>query len=186
MLGARRFEAQFRGIRAILALRQGHRDAARSLALEALALCRDHGMGHIGPWVLGVCALVETDREARRRWLAEGEAQLERGCVSHNHIFFGDLAIDVLLADADWPAAEAQCAKIRAYTADQPLPLSEFIVARGLALARFGRGERSTDLHAALSRLRQIATGTGLDVALLAIENALDAFGDAAVGAGNG
>ncbi len=186
VLGARRFEAQFRGIRAILALRQGHRDAARSLALEALALCRDHGMGHIGPWVLGVCALVETDREARRRWLAEGEAQLERGCVSHNHIFFGDLAIDVLLADADWPAAEAQCAKIRAYTADQPLPLSEFIVARGLALARFGRGERSTDLHAALSRLRQIATGTGLDVALLAIENALDAFGDAAVGVGNG
>jgi class 3 adenylate cyclase len=181
VLGARRFEAQFRGIRAMLALRQGHRDAARSLALEALALCRDHGMGHIGPWVLGICALVETQPEARRRWLAEGEAQLERGCVSHNHIFFGDLAIDVLLADADWPAAEAQCAKIRAYTAEQPLPLSEFIIARGLALARFGRGERSASLHAALARLCQTATAAGLDVALPALDKALDAFGDATV-----
>lgn len=186
VLGARRFEAQFRGIGAMLALRRGERETAPSLAMQALALCRDNGMGHIGPWVLGVCALVETERDARRRWLAEGEAQLERGCVSHNHIFFGDLAIDVLLADADWPAAEAQCAKMRAYTAEQPLPLSEFIIARGLALARFGRGERSADLHAALASLRQTAADAGLDVALLAIDAALGTFGDAGVVAAPG
>ena len=186
VLGARRFEAQFHGIGAMLALRRGESDKARSLAMQALALCRDNGMGHIGPWVLGVCALVETERDARRRWLAEGEAQLEHGCVSHNHIFFGDLAIDVLLADADWPAVEAQCARMRAYTAEQPLPLSEFIIARGLALARFGRGERSADLHAALASLRQTAADAGLDVALLAIDAALGTFGDAGIVAAPG
>ena len=43
-------------------------------------------MGHIGPWVHGVRALVEDDPDARSRWLDEGERQLALGCVSHNHV----------------------------------------------------------------------------------------------------
>ena len=183
VLGAHRFEAQFLGVAAVLAWRGGEGDKARALAQKALGLCRDHGMGHIGPWVLGVCALVETDRDARWRWLADGEAQLERGCVSHNHIFFRELAIDVLLADAEADAVEAQCTKIRAYTSDEPLPFSEFVVERGLALARFSRGERSADLHDALSRLRRTAVDAGLGTAVRAVEDAIGRFGKTPVAA---
>ena len=177
VLGAKRFEAQLRGMSALLALRRGERDIARTLAQAALAICREHGMGHIGPQTFGICALVECDLETRKQLLAEGEAQLAQGCVSHNHISLRDLAIDVSLEIGDWDAAEQNCARIRAYTADEPLPLSDFIIARGLALARFGRGERSFDLQTALAGLRDVASSAELNAALPAIENALGAFG---------
>jgi hypothetical protein len=177
VLGARRFEAQFRGQSALLALRHGDRNLARSLAQAALEICREHGMGHIGPWLFGVCALIETDVAARKHLLAEGEAQLARGCVSHNHIWLRDLAIDASLETGDWDAVERNCALIGDYTADEPLPMSDFIIARGLALARFGRGERSADLQTTLVELHDIAARVGLSVARMAVANALGSFG---------
>ena len=86
-------------------------------------------------------------------------------------------AAESALEIGDWDAAEQNCARIRAYTADEPLPLSDFIIARGLALARFGRGERSFDLQTALAGLRDVASSAELNAALPAIENALGAFG---------
>ena len=150
---------------------------ARTLAEGALAICREHGMGHIGPQTFGICALIETDVDARQRLLAEGEAQLAQGCVSHNHISLRQFAIDVSLEIGDWQAAEHYCANIHAYTADEPLPLSDFIIARGLALARFGRGERGADLYAALVGLRKAAADAELNSALPGIENALAGSG---------
>ena len=178
MLGAKRFEAQIRGIGAILAWRRGETERAQGLARAALAICREHGMGHIGPWIYGVCALVDAGPETREQFLAGGTAQLALGCVSHNHIYLRDLAIDVSLDLGDWPAAERHCEDIRAYTAGEPLPMSDFIAARGLALARHGRGERSAELSAALVELRDAACRAGLNAALLAIERALDSQGN--------
>ena len=48
-LGARRFEAQALGVRAMLELRDGQRERARLLVDEGLAICSVHGDGHIGP-----------------------------------------------------------------------------------------------------------------------------------------
>ncbi|HEX7441156.1 MAG TPA: tetratricopeptide repeat protein, partial [Caldimonas sp.] len=176
VLGSRRFETQLRGLTAMLALRRGERDLANTLAWNALAICREHGMGHIGPWILGLCALVETDTEARRHLLAEGELQLARGSVGHNHILLRDVAIDVALESGDWAAVEENCARIRAFTADEPLPMSDFIIARGLALARFGQGERGTDLQTVLIGLDAVATQAELNAALPGIEGALAGF----------
>ena len=145
-----------------------------------MSICREHGMGHIGPWIFGVCALVEDDAETRRHLLADGMTQLARGCVSHNHIYLRDLAIDVSLDLGDWPEAERHCEDIRSYTAGEPLPMSDFIAARGLALARHGRGERSAELSAALVELRDVARRAGLNAALPAIERALVGRGNTA------
>ena len=186
VLGARRFEAQFRGVSAVLALRRGDRGLARTLADAALAICREHGMGHIGPWIFGVCALIETDVDKRRNLLAEGEAQLARGCVSHNHVWLRDLAIEVSLEIGDWDAAEQNCARIRAYTAAEPLPMSDFLIGRGLALARFGRGERGADLRSELVELRARASAAELNSSLPAIETALAAHDLNGLGACSG
>ena len=186
MLGARRFEAQFLGVSAVLALRRGDRGLARTLADAALAICREHGMGHIGPWIFGVCALIETDVDKRRNLLAEGEAQLARGCVSHNHVWLRDLAIEVSLEIGDWDAAEQNCARIRAYTAAEPLPMSDFLIGRGLALARFGRGERGADLRSELVELRARASAAELNSSLPAIETALAAHDLNSLGACRG
>ena len=54
------------------------------------------------------CALIETDPDARRRWLDEGERQLALGCVSHNHVQLRELAIDALLEIGDWDGVERE------------------------------------------------------------------------------
>ena len=163
-LGAKRFESQLHGLNAVIALRRGDRQRALELADTGLAVCREHGMGHIGPWLHGVRALAETDPSARRQFLEEGERLLALGCVSHNHIQLRELAIDAFLEIGDWDAVEQNCERIRSYTAAEPLALCEFTVARGLALARFGRGERGAELRAALTELQEVASPRGVEL----------------------
>ena len=172
-LGAKRFEGQLLGLKALVALRRGDRPRAVELADTGLAVCREHGMGHIGPWLHGVRALAETDPSARRQILEEGERLLALGSVSHNHIQLRELAIEAFLEMGDWDAVERSCDRIRSYTGAEPLAMSEFTIARGRALARFGRGERGAELRAVLTELRELATRSELDSALPAIEAAL-------------
>ncbi len=173
-LSAKRFEGQLLGVSAVIALRRGDRPRALELADMGLAVCREHGMGHIGPWVHGVRALVETDPQARVQFLQEGERLLALGCVSHNHLQLRELAIDALLEIGDWDGAEENCERIRDYTAAEPLPRSAFIAARGEALARFGRGERGPEGRAALAALHEVATRAEWISTLPAIEAALE------------
>ncbi|MEO8312224.1 MAG: adenylate/guanylate cyclase domain-containing protein [Caldimonas sp.] len=175
-LGARRFEAQILGVDAICALRRGDRDRARVIAAEAIAICREHGMGHIGPWLHGVNAQAESDPQARLLWLEQGERQLALGCVSHNHVQLRELAIDALLELGDGAGVERECGRIRAYTANESLPMSEFVVARGLALARFVRGERGADLLAELRRLRSAGAEQEMNTFLPSLDAAIAAF----------
>ncbi|MEP7296534.1 MAG: adenylate/guanylate cyclase domain-containing protein [Burkholderiales bacterium] len=174
-LGAKRFEAQMLGCGALASLRRGDRGAARADAETALAISREHGMGHIGPWILAILARLEADPPARARLLAEAEAELRRGCVSHNHIFVRELGIDTALAARDWAGAEAQCASLEAYTVGQPLPFSDFLIGRGRALASWGRGQREPALRDELARLRDVALASELNVASLALVEALNA-----------
>jgi class 3 adenylate cyclase/tetratricopeptide (TPR) repeat protein len=152
-LGARRFEAQALGVRAMLELRDGQRERARALVDEGLAVCRVHGMGHIGPWLHGVRALTETEPVARSRWLDEGERQLALGSVSHNHVQLREVAIDALLEIDDLDGVERNCVRIERYMAQESLPMSDWIVRRGRALARVAGGERSDALRAELQSL---------------------------------
>ncbi len=172
-VGAKRFEAQMLAVLALVALRRGDRDSARDRAERALAICRQHGMGQIGPWLHGVLALIETDPEARRRWLAEGERLLGLGCVSHNQVQLPELAIDALLEIGDFDGVEGFCDHIRSYTASEPLPLANFVLARGSALADFGRGDRSDALRATLAGLREQGERAELNSFLPAIDVAL-------------
>ena len=170
-LGARRFEAQALGVRAMLELRDGQRERARLLVDEGLAVCRVHGMGHIGPWLHGVRALAEDDPDARSRWLDEGERLLALGSVSHNHVQLREAAIDALLEIGDLEGVERNCVRIERYTAQEPLPMSEWIVGRGRALARVARGERGDALAATLQTLRD----EGIRAEMLTLVPALDA-----------
>ena len=172
-LGTKRFEAQLWHLHALLDIRRGDRASARTHVDMALAICREHGMGFIGPSCYGVLARLETDQGARQRALAEGEAQLAKASVSHNHISLREHGIEASIDAGDWQAAEDCCMKLEQYTAGEPLQWSDFLIARGRALARFGRGERGATLRADLTRLRDEAATAELNVALPALDKAL-------------
>lgn len=152
-LGAKRFESQNHTYRAMIALREGDRDRARELARAAVEFCREHGMKFIGPTALGVLAQLTTDASERAALNAEAMALLAEGAISHNNLWFHRGAIESALERSEWDEAETYCAALEAYTSSEPLPQSDLLIARGRALASFGRGVRS---EALTGRLRQI------------------------------
>ena len=176
-LGAKRFEAQALQMLAMIALRRGERERAMSLAGDALNVCREHGMGFTGAWLQGVMAGLAQDPAERERALADGERLLAEGCVSHNHFHFYANAIDASLEATRWDIACRYCGKLEAYAALEPLPWTEFVIARGDALARYGRGERGVELAETLRQLRTQAAQYEINNALPALDAAIATFG---------
>ena len=68
---------------------------------------------------------------------------------------------------------ERYAAALEDYTRQEPLPLMELFIARGRALAAFGRGARDEAAIAELRRLREEAERISLKIALRALEAAL-------------
>ena len=69
--------------------------------------------------------------------------------------------------------AERYATRLETYTRQQPLDWSDFLIARGRALATWGRGERSQRLIREIERLRKRATEHGLQPAVPALDEAL-------------
>lgn len=174
-LGAKRFEAQIWMMSAMIALQCDARATAHQHIHTALEICREHGMGYTGPFAYGVLALIETDRDSCLQALETGEAELARGCVSHNHLYLRALAIDAALAHGEWQLVELNADRLAAYTGSEPLPWSEFVIARGRALARHGRGERGASLLAELRGLHAAALQAEHVIAMPALAKALAA-----------
>jgi hypothetical protein len=82
------------------------------------------------------------------------------------------MAIDLALAAGDWDEAERYAARLERYMRDEPLPWPEFVVARGRALAAWGRGRRDAALAAELKRLLDAARAARLTPAAAALEKA--------------
>ncbi len=172
-LGAARFEAQNLVFRVLLELRAGRRERAQVLARDALACCRSTAMGFIGPTALGVLGQTTTDEAERQQALAEGEALLAQGSISHNHFDFHACAIDASLESRDFAAVERYCAALERYTAAEPIPWSDLAIARGRLLARHGRGDAGAELGKALQALREQTARLGFDVWLPALDAAM-------------
>jgi hypothetical protein len=113
------------------------------------------------------------DADERRAALDEGKSLLQSSSMGHNHFNFCEDGIDACLQAGDWDGLEWFARHLQDYTRAEPLPFSEFVIARGRALADFGRGERGGDLAARLRQLQQQARSVGLLFQVIAIENAL-------------
>jgi hypothetical protein len=174
-LGARRFEAEGLGFLALIEAAGERPDRAARLVRDALAISRDTGMAYFGPCLLGWLALHTDDPEERNAALAEGEALLAAGSVSHNYMFFYQAAIEAALAAEDWAGAERYAAALEDYTRPEPLPWADFVIARGRALAAWGRGERDAAAADRLCALRDQCEHAGLRSAVAALEAALGA-----------
>jgi len=176
MLGANRFYAQALHNAAEIALVKGDLDAARELCHQGLADGGTASRRFVGPILYAELARAARDSAERTQALREGEALLDAGAVSHNHFWFASHAIESALEQEDWDGVERYCLRLERYAAREPLPWSDFVIARGRALARFGRGERSAALRATLFELREIAAGAEFNAKVPALESALAAI----------
>ena len=64
---------------------------------------------------------------------------------------------------------------MESYTRGQPVPWADFFIARGRALAAFGRGARDEKTLGEIARLREEAEEVGLKIAVPALDAALGA-----------
>jgi hypothetical protein len=81
--------------------------------------------------------------------------------------------MQVALDLANYDEVERYAAALEDYTRPEPLPWSEFFIARGRALAACGRGRRDAALRAEIQRLRSEGERLGLRIALPELEVAL-------------
>ena len=145
------------------------------LAEETMSILRktESGMTFHGPGVLGLLAIATEDAEQRRMALGEAESMLGEGSVGHNHLDFYEDAMETSLRMAEWDEVDRYAQALEDYTRPEPLPRSDFFIARGRALAAHGRGNRDRAIMTELQHLHDEAESIGLKFVLPALETAL-------------
>ncbi len=172
-LGARRFEPLYLNCHAKVLRAEGRSAEALKLLERSLAISRETALGFSGPSVLGALALTTDDPQVRREALAEGESLLRDGSVAHNHFRFYRDAIDASLRVGEWSEAERLASALEDFTRPEPLPWTDFYIARGRALAAWGRGQMDDTTKSMLIHLMDEARHAGLRLALPALEEVL-------------
>jgi class 3 adenylate cyclase len=172
-IGARRFEAENLMFLAEARLLRGERAAAAALLEDAMAISRATAVSYIGPPILALTAWAAGDPARRQEVLAEGEALLAAGSLSHNHLWFRRYAIEAALAAGDLDEASRQAEALERYTAAEPLPWSTVLVARARALLAHARRPGDPAVRAELARLRDETERLGLRAWRTALDDAL-------------
>jgi tetratricopeptide (TPR) repeat protein len=172
-LGSRVFEGQALKDLSEIVYRRGFRDEAERLAQEAVDTLRDGGMAFSGAGALGMLALATRNSDRRRSALSEAEELLRGDNISHNYLGFYPRAMETCLQTGERDEVDRYAQALEDYTSAEPLPYIDFFIARGRALAAFGRGNRDEATMQELQRLRDEAERVGLKLAMHALEEAL-------------
>jgi tetratricopeptide (TPR) repeat protein len=166
-LGARRFIGEGLIIKAICEHFLGDPRAAATI-LEAEKISREQP-AYMLPFVLSTQARMTDDPEVRAAKLAEGETLMAQGAVRHNDVFFNRTAIDCCIDARDWDSVDRYAGALEHCMAE-PLPMTDFLVARARALAAAGRGEKNgAELRGLIAQARTV----GWNAVLPALEAAL-------------
>ena len=174
-LGSRRFEAEFLMQKGRACYLEGRSHEAVEILHDALALCRETSMNYIGPAVLGWLAFTTSDSKERELALREGRELVNAGAMSGNFLDFHCLAMETALKTGDWTDAEQYASDLETFTRPEPLPWSEFFIARARALSDFGRGKRDDATMSEIRRLLDKAERTELKFAVPKLKEAISA-----------
>jgi hypothetical protein len=149
------------------------------LVEEGLQLSREMGMSYCGASLLGILARLTPDPAQRAAALAEGEAVLASGCVSHSYFEFYHHAMEVSIEQSSWTAARRYANDLAAYTATEPLAPTSLQSARARLLADVGENiitpQTLSELETLKQRCRQmdaVALIPAIDAAITLVERA--------------
>jgi class 3 adenylate cyclase/tetratricopeptide (TPR) repeat protein len=172
-LGAKRFEAESKMFFAELALSAERWDEARHFANWAYRLCEETGLNYMGPIVLGMLAELAASESERQAHIAQARAILKAGAPIHNHMYFNNHMMTASLKRQEWEAAESFAQAMADYTAKEPFPWADLLIARARILIRVGRGEHSEAAKAELSRVAALGRKYNFIRATHALDDAL-------------
>ena len=164
-------------IRALVTLGSGDRRAAGQHLDATVAAAGERGLPFIGPQLYAARGRLETDPAALRQTLATDETMLAQSALSLNYFVFYGAGIQTWVDRGDWAAAERYCTLLETYAAAEPFSWADFVLARGRALCRCGRGETGAALVATLQALHRQAAESESNLYLPAIEAALQRLG---------
>jgi class 3 adenylate cyclase/predicted ATPase len=153
-LGTKRYLAVLLAHQAESLQARGRLDEAHACLIDALALAREFGMGFCGPMILGLFQRMATDSRSRERYAAEARTLLEQGCVAHSQIAYYRLALEDAIARHEWPRALEYVGAMAAYTRREPLPYTDFLMARGRTLVALAAQPQDPVLRAELAALQ--------------------------------
>ena len=114
--------------------------------------------------------MIAPSAKIRAQALGEGERVLGEGTVSHNVIFFNRYAIEACLVAKDWAGVERYAEALARGMAKEPLPMTDFLVARARAIVATSRRQKD---EAELRRLLAVANGIGWQVVVPLLKAAL-------------
>jgi tetratricopeptide (TPR) repeat protein len=174
-IGTRRFMARCLHHEGRIRLAQGNRRETAKLCRTAMKISHETGTGYCGPLILATMARATDNADERAEALSEGERMLDEGSISHNYYEFYIEGMEGALERQDWKLVERYAEAMKAFTSIEPLPRTDFFIARGRALAAFGRGNRKDAAMQELRHLHTEAERIGLKIALPALDEALEA-----------
>jgi class 3 adenylate cyclase/tetratricopeptide (TPR) repeat protein len=176
-IDARLFEGVCVYLLGRFALLRGDRSHARQLTQRGISILHESesGMTFGGPIALGILALAAEDEAQCRAALAEAEAILDDGSVGHNYLNFYEDAMEACLQFGAWDEVLRYAQALQDYTRPEPLPRSDYFIARGRTLAAYGRGARDAQTMQALQRLCSEVDKNGFNLSRWAIDAALQA-----------
>ena len=175
-LGAGRFVAQAFSNEARIALLRGDMERARLLVRRGWPAWARRGGVTPAQCCTGCLHAQPTAPRSDRRPCGRARRYSTRAHPATTTSTLPDSAIAALLEQGDWAGAERQCDRLERYCAREPLPWSDFVIARSRAFTRLGRGERDHALRETLERLRETAARAELNTALPALDAAIAAI----------
>jgi tetratricopeptide (TPR) repeat protein len=173
VIGSRRFIPLFNDVIARIRLLAGDREGALELLEESWNVAREASIAFAGPVVLGAVALATKDPKRRAEALQQGEAILQEGCASHNHFRFYRDAIEISLRECLWDDAKYYATAFERCFGAQSSAWSDFIIARGRALAETANERPSQSARLRLRQLRDHALSVGMRATVPQLDQAL-------------
>ena len=134
----------------------------------------ESGMTFGGPTALGILALAANNEAQCYAALTEAEALLDAGSVGHNYLNFYEDAMEACLQISAWSEVDRYARALEDYTRSEPLPRSDYFIARGRTLAAFGRGARDAQVLQRLQELDNAAGTNGFHLSRRALNAALE------------
>ncbi len=153
-IGGKRFEVCGFAYLARAKAMLGRREEGHRALRDAVERCAGAAEDFWKPACLAILASTAEDPRERRTFLEDAAAGRSRRCPVHTQIGFFTAALDTLLQDEAWEAAERLADECVAYAEAAPFAQATHIAARAKLCVALGRGERSSELAAASEALR--------------------------------